>query len=150
MRPEVVKDPYESEKAFWLKTFEVSQECLELDRGFLSNLAKRTAVGNDPLEPALWENYIEARKSLVDYTTANLNLLARDKKGLVRNKDIKDRLETTLSEVVKLEEKLTSFLAENLSLLKETIDDISKNQLVFSAYAQHNYKPRPEAIETTL
>jgi predicted nuclease with TOPRIM domain len=141
--------PNDPEKAFWLKTLEVSEQCLDLDRRFLGTLERKTAQGHDPLDPALWENFIEARRNLVEYTTENLNLLARDRKAIGRNRDIKDRLETTLGEVMQLEEKLTTFLSENLSVLKETIEDISRNQMIFTAYARHTHKPRPEVMETT-
>jgi predicted nuclease with TOPRIM domain len=147
---EITKRQREAEKAFWMKTLQVSQECLDLDRRFIGALERKTALGADPLEPSLWENFIEARRDLVDCATENLNLIARDKKAQSRQRDIKDRLETTLGEVMRLEEKLTSFLAENLSVLKDAIEDISKNQVIFSAYGRHNHKPRPEALETTI
>jgi hypothetical protein len=138
----------ESEKAFWLKTLELSLGCLDLDRRFLGTLEKKTASGGDPLDPGLWENFIEARRNLVDYTTENLNLLSKDKPSQARNKDVMNRLETTLGEVMQLEEKLAKFLSENLSVLKDTIDDISRNQAIFSAYGRTNPKPMPEALET--
>ncbi|MDR2198825.1 MAG: hypothetical protein LBR53_05115 [Deltaproteobacteria bacterium] len=139
----------EPEKNFWLKTLELSRECLELDRGFLGALEKKTENGDDPLEPALWENFIEARRSLVDYTTENILLLARDKGSQARNKDVMKRLETTLNEVMRLEEKLAFFLSENLSVLKDTVDGITKNQAIFAAYGRSNPKPAAEALETT-
>jgi hypothetical protein len=138
-----------SEKAFWNKTLEVSEDCLELDRRFLGTLEKKTESGGDPLDPLLWENFIEARRNLVEFTTENLNLLAQDKQSQARNKDVMNRLETTLGEVMQLEEKLTSFLSENLAALKDTIDGITKNQAIFSAYGRNSHKPRPEALETT-
>ena len=137
-----------AEKAFWHKTLELSRECLDLDRSFLGALEKKSLSGGDPLDPGLWENFIEARRSLVDYTTENLNLLARDKDAQSRNKDAMARLETTLGEVMQLEEKLSKFLSENLNVLKETIDGITKNQAIFSAYSRGAPKPRPEALET--
>ncbi|MDR2351692.1 MAG: hypothetical protein LBF22_00785, partial [Deltaproteobacteria bacterium] len=118
----------DSEKAFFLKTLELSKECLDLDRNFLGTLEKKSAQGGDPLDPLLWENFIEARRNLVDFTTGNLVLLAKDRESHIRNKDVMDRLETTLGEVMQLEEKLTKFLSENLNALKDTIDGISKNQ----------------------
>jgi hypothetical protein len=139
-----------AEKALWLSTLKASRECLELDQGFLSGLDRRSAEGADALEPSLWENFIEARRELVDYTTGNLNLLARDRKSQERNQDINDRLVTTLGEVMRLEEKLAVFLRDNLSALKDTIDGISKNQVIFSAYARNNHKSRRDVLETTL
>jgi hypothetical protein len=138
----------EREKAFWGKILELSEECLSMDRRFLGTLDRKTAKGDDPLDPGLWENFIEARRSLVDYTTSSLNVISRDKEAVARNKDIKDRLVDTLDEVMLLEEKLSAFLSENLTVLKETIDDISKNQAVFTSYARVKGKPRPEALET--
>ena len=137
-----------AEKAFWMKTLELSRECLDLDSRFLGDLEKKTAAGGDPLDPSLWENFIEARRSLVDYTTENLNLLAQDKSSQARNKDVMNRLETTLGEVMQLEEKLARFLSDNLSVLKETIEGITRNQAIFSAYGRNNPKPAAEAFET--
>ncbi|MDR2405430.1 MAG: hypothetical protein LBE27_03565 [Deltaproteobacteria bacterium] len=137
-----------SDKAFLMKTLELSKDCLDLDRHFLGDLEKKAASGDDPLDPSLWENFIEARRNLVDFTTSNLNMLAQDRESQNRHKDVMSRLESTLGEVVKLEEKLTRFLSENLGVLKETIDGISKNQAIFSAYGRGNGKPRPEALET--
>ncbi|MDR2338803.1 MAG: hypothetical protein LBF40_01495 [Deltaproteobacteria bacterium] len=139
------------EKAFWVKTLELSEECLDLDRRFLAELnglGRKDKGGKDPLDPTLWENFIEARKSLVEYTTGNLNLLAQDKSSQGRNKDMLARLETTLGEVMRLEERLAGFLSENLVALKDTIDGIAKNQAIFSAYGRNNTKPMPEALET--
>jgi predicted nuclease with TOPRIM domain len=137
-----------AEKAFLDKTLEVSRECLEMDRSFLGALEKKAAAGRDPLEPRMWENFIEARRSLVDFTTENLNLLAQDAEAQSRHKDVMARLETTLGEVMRLEEKLTHFLSENLDALRETIDGISKNQAIFSAYSRSRAKPRAETLET--
>jgi hypothetical protein len=126
----------------------MAEECLSLDKRFIGTLEKKKTLGADPLDPCLWENFIEARRSLVDYTTQNLNILAGDKKSASRNSDIKDRLETALGEVMQLEEKLASFLSENLAALKDTIDGISKNQAIFTQYAKNNYKPQAEAFES--
>jgi hypothetical protein len=143
------RDAVASEKAFWEKTLDVSRECLDLDRRFLGTLKRKSAAGADPLDPALWENFIEARRSLVDFTTQNLNLMARDRQSHARNKDVKDRLETTLGEVMRLEEKLAGFLSRNLSVLKETIDDLSRNQAVFTSYARSGgTKGVPETLKT--
>jgi hypothetical protein len=137
-----------SEKAFWLKTLELSEERLDMDRRFMGVLEKKKSEGRDPLDPLLWENFIEARKDLVDYTTSNLNVLSRDKTAFSRNKDVKDRLETTLDEVMRLEEKLAAFLSRNLLVLKDTIEELNKNQAIFTAYSRHNHKSVPEAFET--
>jgi hypothetical protein len=91
-----------SEKAFWLKTLEMSEERLDMDRRFIGVLETKKSEGRDPLDPDLWENFIEARKDLVDYTTTNLNIISRDKRAFSRNKDVKYRLETTLDEVMRL------------------------------------------------
>jgi hypothetical protein len=142
-------DNRRAERAFFTKTLELSEECLQTDRNFVASLEKREKEGADPLEPRLWENFISARQSLVDFTTSNLNLLARDRAALETHKDITTRLETTLGEVMVLEEKLHTFLSEKLTVLKETIDEISKNQVLFTSYSKNNYKPLPEALERT-
>jgi hypothetical protein len=138
----------QSQKAFVTKTLELSKECLDLNKSFLKALEKKSLNGEDPLDPGLWENFIEARRSLVDFTTSNLNLLAQDQESQKHNKETLSRLETTLGEVMHLEEKLTKFLSDNLSALKDTIDGISKNQAIFSAYGRNGSKPMPEALET--
>ncbi|MDR1035324.1 MAG: hypothetical protein LBT40_01735 [Deltaproteobacteria bacterium] len=139
----------EPERAFWEKTLEVSRECLALDRSFLGTLERKTASGADPLDPELWENFIEARRSLVEFTTQSLNMMARDRGSQYRMKDEKERLETTLGEVARLDELLASFLSRNLSVLKETIDELSRNQTVFTSYARSGHaRPRAETLET--
>ncbi|MDR1081924.1 MAG: hypothetical protein LBQ79_13435 [Deltaproteobacteria bacterium] len=136
------------ERAFWERTLAVSRECLELDRSFMGTLGRRSAAGDDPLDPGLWENYVEARRSLVEFTTRSLSLMARDRDSQARMREQKERLETALGEIVRLEEKLAGFLSRNLSVLKETIDDLSRNQAVFTSYARSgSAKPRAEALE---
>ncbi|MDR2611652.1 MAG: hypothetical protein LBG06_02020 [Deltaproteobacteria bacterium] len=139
-----------AESAFWEGTLDVSRRCLELDRGFAGTLGRRSSAGGDPLDPELWENYVAARRSLVDHATRSLSLMARDGESQARNRDVKDRLETTLGEVMLLEERLAGFLAQNLAVLKETIDDLSRNQAVFTSYARScAARPAAEALEAT-
>jgi hypothetical protein len=141
--------PDASEKAFWDKTLAVSRKCLELDRGFIGALQEKSGRGDDALDPALWENFIEARRNLVEYTTQSLNVMARDRKSHARNKDVKDRLETTIGEIMRLEEKLAGFLSENLSALKKTIAHLTSNQAVFTSYTRSGpLKPAAETLET--
>jgi hypothetical protein len=138
-----------AERAFWANTLEISEECLELDRDFLARIEGRGGPGGaDPLNPELWESFIKARKNLVDYTTENLAILAQDKESQARNPDVMTRLESTLGEVMLLEERLTSFLRDNLGILRDTIDGISKNQAIFSAYGRSLPKQIPGSLET--
>ncbi|MDR1394986.1 MAG: hypothetical protein LBK52_02280 [Deltaproteobacteria bacterium] len=136
----------------WSETLAACRQCLEMDRCFAAELDRQIAEPEkDPLEPALWEHFIEARRNLFDYTAMNLKLLAKkpnapeagSSESLLR----KDLL-TSLTEMLALEEKLTSYLSENLDRLKETIVDLSKSQAIFSGYAGLDTKPSAIALDS--
>jgi hypothetical protein len=139
-------------KGLWSETLAACQECLKVNRQFFSDLERHISEPDqDPMEPVLWEHFIEARKDLFDFTTVNLNILA---KNLSKNRDseaesqIREDLLTSLEEVVALEEKLTAYLSENLGLLKETINDLSKSQALFAGYASMDTKPSAIVLDS--
>ncbi|MDR1086035.1 MAG: hypothetical protein LBP22_14550 [Deltaproteobacteria bacterium] len=139
----------------WSETLAACQECLDLDRRFAAELERQIAGPDlDPLEPALWESFVEARRDLFDFTAVNLTLLAKTgpKSAEGNNVDegeskegsfsqVRGELLKSLAEMVALEEKLTAYLSENLGILKETIDDLSKSQAIFAGYASLDTKP---------
>ncbi|MDR1038997.1 MAG: hypothetical protein LBR80_02285 [Deltaproteobacteria bacterium] len=138
-----------AERAFWETTLKVTHECLELDRRFAGTVKARHESGDDPLDPELWENFIEARRSLVDFTAQSLNLIARDRAARERNREAEERLKTALGEMVRLEEGLAGFLTVNLKALKDTVEHLSRNQAIFTGYARASgAKPGPETLET--
>jgi hypothetical protein len=64
--------------------------------------------------------------------------------------EIEKRLMSSLSEMLALEEKLTGYLAENLEVLKQTIEDLTKNQPLFSKYSRQNAKPDPGYLSSQI
>jgi hypothetical protein len=130
---------------------------LAIDRRFVQELDQRLQKdpAPDPLDPALWENFIAVRRDIFDYTALNLRVLAKDQKDPERldalsleESQIKEELLTSLTEMAALEEKLTSYLADNLTLLKETIDDLAKGQTLFSGYASLETQPNPTRLDS--
>jgi hypothetical protein len=140
-------------KDLWSETLIACQKCLEIDRHFASRLEDQIKdPKRDPLDPALWENFIEARRDLFDFTAVNLNLLAkRDKAnagGASPDGQIRESLLKSLGEMAALEEKLTAYLSENLGILKETIDNLAKGQAIFSGYASLDSKPPATRLDS--
>jgi hypothetical protein len=143
------KERNNSDRSLWQKTLRACQECLEMDRKFMKELdRKKEADNQEGLEPVLWENFIEARRDLMNFTSESINILARDQESQNSNSDIKDRLITSLDEMMSLEEKLAAYLSENLDLLKETIEDLTKNQAIFSSYGRQGAKSCPDIISS--
>jgi hypothetical protein len=111
------------------------------------------------VDPRLWEQFIAARKDLVDFTTSSIDVLtvsparnlqagSADRTGgdelmFAEQSELENRLMSSLKEMVELEYKLAGYLSENLSVLRETIDGLNKNQLLFSHYAKKYNKPDP-------
>ncbi|MDR0549391.1 MAG: hypothetical protein LBI10_08320 [Deltaproteobacteria bacterium] len=141
--------PLAPKKNLLAETLDACRERLEMDRGFVAKLERQIAEPNlDPLDPALWENFIAARRDLFDFTALNLNLLVKKKasgKDLSllddQERQIHEDLLTSLSEIAALEEKLTTYLEKNLGVLKETIDKMAKGQAIFAGYAVLDAKP---------
>ncbi|MDR3204377.1 MAG: hypothetical protein LBV23_06500 [Deltaproteobacteria bacterium] len=155
-------EPNEGDLFLWSKIMEASQKCLDLDReiflkikSFEDGQAKEV---DDFVDPALWENYIEARRELFDYATNNIKVLTRDRRAprkasrregdkveadQKRQKEIESRIVNSLKEMLLLEEKLTNYLSDNLSVIKETIEELSKNQPIFTKYSRGATKPQP-------
>jgi hypothetical protein len=136
-------------KSLWSETLVSCRECLEIDRQFAAQLERKIAKPDlDPLEPSIWEHFIEARKDLFDYTVMNLGLLAQNQYSKEEEKNlsqeesqIREDLLTSLDEMRALEEKLTTYLSKNLGVIKETIDNLAKSQALFSGYANLDVKP---------
>jgi hypothetical protein len=136
-------------KHLWQEALKACDECLRLDKDFVSNLQRKINLENeDPLDPVLWENFIKARQDLFEYTTQNLNVLSREKNIHDEGKKIREHLITSLDEMLSLEERLTVYLSDNLTVLKEAINDISKNQTIFSFYARQTPKPEPDHLSS--
>jgi hypothetical protein len=155
------------------KTVVICSECLELDRSMLSKLGPLDDDrGRDPdnyVDPGLWEQFINARKELVDFTTSSIDVLnsgqknnpnnnepgldqrtEEDEKNFAEQSELEYRLMTSLKEMVDLENKLANYLTENLSVLKETIDGLNKNQLLFTCYAKNHNKPDPGYLNSEV
>jgi hypothetical protein len=141
--------------ALWRKTVEICHRCLELDREMLAKLGPDDFGSRDAeeyLDPKIWEQFIEAREDLVDFTTSSISVLTRGerkppppspedetdeaRRGMVEQAELEKRLVKSLKEMVELEAHLAKYLNENLSVLKETIDGLSKNQVLFTSYAK--------------
>ncbi|MDR2141881.1 MAG: hypothetical protein LBR11_08860 [Deltaproteobacteria bacterium] len=139
-------------KGLWPKTLAVCQQCLELDRQFAARLASQIAdPEQDPLEPTLWEHFIDARRDLFDFTTMSLKVLTQSQEVPPQDSlegQIREELLTSLSEMADLEEKLTAYLTKGLTSLKETIDNLAKSQAIFSGYASLDTKPPANHLDS--
>ncbi|MDR2422714.1 MAG: hypothetical protein LBE01_04980 [Deltaproteobacteria bacterium] len=130
-----------NKKDLWAETLDACQKCLDLDRRFAAQLERQIAGAElDPLDPALWENFIEARRDLFDFTAMNLKLLAQGRSSPAESL-IRERLLDSLSEMAAIEEQLADFLAKGLGDLKEAIDDLANGQALFAGYAALDAKP---------
>jgi hypothetical protein len=79
-----------------------------------------------------------------------MTLMSRDRALVERNRDAADRLADAMGEVKRLEGSLAGFLSGELPELKRAIDDLSRNQAVFTSYARSGgTKHKPETLETT-
>ncbi|MDR1677048.1 MAG: hypothetical protein LBS44_01495 [Deltaproteobacteria bacterium] len=154
----------------WRKTADICRECLDLDRAMLAKLGRldldRGRDAENYVDPALWEHFIAARQDLVDFTTSSIGVLTtnvsyqkpvdgnkrseEDDKNFVEQSELENRLMTSLKEMLDLENKLANYLNENLSVLRETIDGLSKNQVLFSAYAKKYNKPDPGYLNSDI
>jgi hypothetical protein len=158
----------EGDRALWRRTAEVCEQCLGIDRAMAEKIAGRPA-GRDVdeyLDPALWEHFVEARRDLVDFAVDSVAMLARRKAqdpadgrptGAMSSgealsemaptdpeqAEIEKRLLNSMTEMLALEERLTGYLTQNLEILRTTIDELSKNQVVFSQYARQTGRPEP-------
>jgi hypothetical protein len=137
------------------------QRCLELDRAMAEKIDLSKAGGSsqrDPdeyLDPALWEHYVSARKDLVDFTTSNIEVLARSKpkngkaeQTAEGGDDIENRLLSSLSEMADLERRLAAYLTENLEVLRRTLTALTRNQTLFTKYAKAIPKPEAERLDS--
>lgn len=125
--------------------------------------------GHDPenyVDPALWEHFIAARKDLVEFTASSIRVLTtagkshppaglgrrteEDESFFAEQSELENRLVTSLKEMVELEVKLTNYLSENLSVLKDTIDGLNKNQTLFTHYANKFNKPEPGYVNSDI
>jgi hypothetical protein len=153
------------DSALWRKIVEACEKCLELDRDMVAKIEIASEGPRDVeeyLDPALWEQFIAARQDLCDFTTSSIELLTR--KAPQKNKkpdnpnnltvidgqqaESEKRLFKSISEMLELEEKLTSYLNENLTVLKGTIDELTKNQTIFSQYSRNYSKPDPGYVSS--
>jgi hypothetical protein len=149
----------------WRKTEAVCRECLKLDREMLASLGpmdqERERDPENYVDPGLWEQFIAARQDLVDFTTSSIDILASkgrntalsegaDRKTATEQGELETRLINSLREMVELEFKLTNYLSENLDVLKETIDGLNKNQVIFSHYAKMATKPDPGYLNSDI
>jgi hypothetical protein len=102
------------------------------------------------LDPALWEQFVEARRDLCDFTTSTIKLLTFNGSKPIDDEqtESEQRLLNSINEMLEMEKKLTSYLSENLSVLKGTIDELTKNQVIFSQYSKHLAKPDPGYISS--
>jgi hypothetical protein len=142
--------------ALWRKTVEICQRCLDLDREMLAKIGPGELSPKDVedyLDPKIWEQFIEAREDLVEFTTSSIHVLTVDgqkkvapppdkiaavKDDFVEQSELESRIIKSLKEMVELEASLAKYLNENLSVLRETIDGLSKNQLLFTKYSKNN------------
>jgi hypothetical protein len=149
-----------------------AEQCLELDRRMAgrAEFAKPIPDARPPAEavddylpPSVWEHYVEARRELVDFTTASIEVLARDRpaggqaggpapdeqeEAERERSDIERRLVNSLTEMVELESRLAAYLTENLEALDRTIDGLTRNQTLFTKYARRATKPDPCQISS--
>jgi hypothetical protein len=148
--------------ALWRKTVEICQRCLELDRDMLARLGPPSIAPKDVedyLDPKVWEQFIEAREDLVEFTTSSIHVLTAEarrkvnpgnkkekeevKEAFAEQTELEARIMKSLKEMVDLEDRLASYLTENLSVLRETIDGLTKNQMLFTNYSRRCPKPEP-------
>jgi hypothetical protein len=156
--------------ALWRKTVEICQECLEMDRRMLARIGPpeedRGRDAENYLDPRLWEQFIEARQDLVEFTTSSIHVLssgageklpagtggrtAEDERDFAEMSELENRLVTSLKEMVELETRLADYLTENLSVLRETIDGLARNQVLFTQYAKKYNKPEPGYLSSDV
>jgi hypothetical protein len=148
----------EAEGVLWARVSEAVAKCLELDRRMLDRVeANRDGerAPDDPdgfIAPAVWERYVAARRDLVDFTTASIAILAGGRPSIAEAEpgpegqvadEMEERLVGSLDELAELEEKLAAYLADNLQVLGNAIEELTRNQTVFTRYAQTAPKPEP-------
>jgi hypothetical protein len=137
-----------TKKDLWGEALSACRKCLDLDRRFADRLDRQAAEpGLDPLDPALWENFIEARRGLFDFAAMNLRLLAQGRQSPAESLT-RDQLLASLGEMAELEEKLAERLAKGLGDLKGTIDDLAKGQAILAGYASLDSKPRAVRLDS--
>jgi hypothetical protein len=123
-------------------------ERLALDRSFAAAIGRRRASGGDPLDPELWEAFVETRRELDGFSAQTVRATARDRESMARNADVRERLDAALAEAAALEKELAGFLSESLASLREAIDGLARGQAVFSSYARSGHaRPAAESLE---
>jgi hypothetical protein len=140
------------ETAVWRRVMESAEKCLEMDRGMLERVEASKRGGAPPadpdeyLDPSLWENFVEARRELIDFTSSSIEVLTRDPQGepaRPSEEEVERRLIGSLTEMAELEEKLAAYLSQNLDVLAAAIGELTRNQTLFSRYAKSAAKPEP-------
>jgi hypothetical protein len=158
--------------ALWEKTMEACDKCLALDRAMANKIADSQKIPfehrdvDEYLDPSLWEHYVEARRDLFDFTTSGIEVITKTRQAEKAaqsqmepgqkdssqdvDPDIERRLISSLSEMLELEAKLTNYLEENLNVLQQTIEDLIRNQTLFTKYASQNTKPEPGYLSSQI
>ena len=140
-------------RALWDRVAEAADKCLEIDRHMVATVEASKDGDRSPkdpdgyLAPELWERYGEARRNLMDFTAAGINVLTRSGSGSEARPDdeaVERRLASSLAEMADLEAKLAAYLTENLKVLDEAISGLTRNQTLFTKYSKTAAaKPEP-------